>query len=68
MKTMQFSVTGMTCDNCVQHVTKAIKEISGVTDARVSLDEKSATVDGEFDAKAIIAAVEEEGYEAAVKA
>ena len=24
--TKMFTVTGMTCDNCVQHVTKAIKE------------------------------------------
>ena len=67
-KTTTFSVTGMTCDNCVHHVTEAIKGVSGVTAANVSLAEKSAKVEGEFDAQAIIAAVEEEGYEAAVAA
>ena len=65
-KTLKFNVTGMTCDNCVHHVTEAIKGVSGVKVAEVSLAGKSAKVEGEFDAQAIIAAVEEEGYEAAV--
>jgi copper chaperone CopZ len=63
--TQVFTVAGMTCDNCVHHVTEAIKNVSGVTSVNVSLAEKSARVEGEFDPKAIIAAVEEEGYEAA---
>jgi copper chaperone len=68
MKTMTFAVTGMTCDNCVHHVTEAIKGVPGVKVADVSLAANSAKVEGEFDEKAIIAAVEEEGYEAAVSA
>lgn len=66
-ETKVFSVTGMTCDNCVHHVTEAIKNVPGVTDAKVSLTEKSATVEGEIDVAKIVAAVEEEGYQAAVK-
>jgi copper chaperone len=62
-----FSVTGMTCDNCVHHVTEAIKGVPGVTDVKVSLGEKSATVQGEIDIAKIVAAVEEEGYEAALR-
>ena len=66
MKTTTFTVTGMTCDNCVHHVTEAVKGIAGVTDAQVSLADKSATVQGDFDEAKIVAAIEEEGYEAVV--
>jgi len=67
-KTTTFSVKGMTCDNCVHHVTEAVKGVAGVTDAQVSLAENAARVAGEFDVQAIIAAIEEEGYEAKVTA
>jgi copper chaperone CopZ len=67
-KTLTFDVKGMTCDNCVHHVTEAIKGVPGVTSTQVSLAENSARVDGDFDAEAIVKAVEEEGYEAAVRA
>ena len=63
-----FDVKGMTCDNCVQHVTKAVREVAGVRDARVELATNSARVEGDFDAEKIVAAIEEEGYEAAVRA
>ncbi|HQW51211.1 MAG TPA: cation transporter [Tepidiformaceae bacterium] len=66
--TIELSVTGMTCDHCVQSVTNALKEIPGVSNAVVSLDEKKATVTGDgVDTAKLIAAVEEEGYEAAVR-
>jgi copper chaperone CopZ len=67
-KTLIFDVKGMTCDNCVHHVTEAIRSVSGVTSAKVSLSTNSATVEGEFETPKIIAAIEEEGYEAAVRA
>ena len=63
-----FNVTGMTCDNCVHHVTEAIKSVPGVTATQVSLADKTAEVEGDFDVKKIIEAVEEEGYEAAPRA
>ena len=63
--TITFGVKGMTCDNCVHHVTEAIRNIPGVTDVKVSLADNSATVEGDFDAANVVAAVEEEGYEAA---
>ena len=66
-ETKVFSVTGMTCDNCVHHVTEAIKNVPGVTDVTVSLADKSATVEGEIVVAKVVAAVEEEGYEAAVR-
>jgi copper chaperone CopZ len=64
MAETKFNINGMTCDNCVRHVTEAIKGVPGVTAAAVSLSENSAKVEGEFDAAKVVAAVEEEGYEA----
>ncbi len=67
-KTLLFDVKGMTCDNCVQHVTKAVKGVAGVSDVKVDLATNSAKIEGEFDDAQVVAAIEEEGYEAAVKA
>ena len=67
-QTIELSITGMTCDHCVNSVTGALKDVEGVQDAVVSLDEKRATVTAEsVDIAALIAAVEEEGYEAAAR-
>lgn len=67
-QTLEFTVTGMTCDHCVHSVTNAAKETPGVTDAQVSLEEKRAVVTGEnIDPEAVIAAIAEEGYEAALR-
>ncbi len=66
-QTLTFNVTGMTCDHCVHSVTTAAKETPGVADAQVSLDEKRAVVTGDnIDPEAVIAAIKEEGYEAAL--
>ena len=67
-QTIEFIVTGMTCDHCVNAVTNALKELDGVSDVSVSLEAKSAVVTGSvIDVAKVIAAIEEEGYEAAVK-
>ena len=65
-KTLVFNVKGMTCDNCVHHVTEAVKGVPGVTAAQVTLATNSAKVEGDFDESKVIAAIVEEGYEAAV--
>jgi copper chaperone CopZ len=64
--TIELSVEGMSCQNCVRHVREALTGIRGVQSADVSLEEKRAVVthDGTVPAPALIAAVEEEGYEA----
>lgn len=67
-KLIELSVEGMTCEHCVNAVTKALKAVPGVRDARVSLEGKSAQVEADdVDVEALIAAVREEGYEAAAK-
>lgn len=67
-KTVVFNVKGMTCDNCVKHVTQAAKDVPGVSEAEVSLSGNTARVEGDFEEQKIIEAIEEEGYEASVKA
>ena len=64
MKTV-IKVNGMSCGNCVKHVTNAIQAVPGVSDVEVSLESGIATFDrGEVSIAQIIEAIEEEGYEA----
>lgn len=66
-QTIEFNVSGMTCEHCVNAVTNAAKEVPGVTDVNVSLEDKSARVTGQdIDTDKVIEAIREEGYEAAV--
>ena len=67
-KTLELSITGMSCDHCVRAITNAVEDLEGVKQATVSLETKSAVVEGEdLDPAKIIAAIEEEGYTAAVR-
>lgn len=61
---ISLTVKGMTCQNCVRHVQKALSNVEGVAVAEVNLDESSAKVRGEdLDAAKLAAAVQEAGYE-----
>lgn len=62
----QLKIDGMTCGHCVAGVTKALQQVPGVQLASVSLDAGSASVthDETASAEALVAAVQEEGYEA----
>ena len=63
--TMELRVTGMTCDHCVHAVTEALESVPGVTSATVDLSAGSARIEHDgADVKALLEAVEEEGYEA----
>jgi copper chaperone CopZ len=44
MQTEIVKVTGMTCGGCISKVTNALKAITGVGDAKVSLSDGEATV------------------------
>jgi len=58
-------VDGMSCKHCVMHVTNALKEVAGVTKVEVSLELKSALVEGEaLDEAKLAAAVADAGYSA----
>ncbi len=62
----ELTVTGMSCGHCVSAVEKALKAVPGVENVQVSLEQHKATVQGNADAQAMIAAVKEEGYGAEV--
>jgi len=61
-------VEGMTCHHCVKAVTKALESVDGVRSAKVDLEAGRAVVDGVADVQAMIAAVQEEGYQASLQA
>lgn len=58
-----FSVQGMHCGGCVDKLTEALRAVPGVTDAQVSLQNKSATVttDRAVSAEQLDMAVRERG-------
>lgn len=59
-------IEGMSCNNCVRHVTEALKNVQGVEKVEVSLQEGRATVTGTAPLEKLIEAVQEEGYTARV--
>jgi copper chaperone len=61
-------VDGMTCQHCVMAVKKALESVEGVSGAEVDLASGSAQVQGKADIQDLLAAVREEGYEAAPRA
>ncbi|GAB5603220.1 cation transporter [Thermus sp. FJN-A] len=63
---LKLKVEGMTCNHCVMAVKKALLRVPGVEKAEVSLERGEAWVEGKADPKALIHAVEEEGYRAAL--
>ncbi|MFN3180105.1 MAG: heavy-metal-associated domain-containing protein [Thermus sp.] len=63
---LKLKVEGMTCKHCVMAVKKALMRVPGVEKAEVSLERAEALVEGKVDPEALIRAVEEEGYRAAL--
>ena len=60
-----YSVSGMSCDHCVQAVRAEVTKLAGVASVTVDLDAGRVTVvsDKPVDAAAVRAAVEEAGFE-----
>jgi copper chaperone CopZ len=58
------NISGMTCQNCVKHVTAALQGVAGVEQVSVDLDSGMAQITGSASNAELIAAVEEEGYDA----
>lgn len=63
---IDLGIGGMTCDDCVRHVTGALESVDGVAAAEVSLDSRSAVVTAQPDTSpdALTAAVRASGYNA----
>lgn len=60
----KLKIEGMTCQNCVKHVRQALESVAGVTAVEVDLEAGLARVEGVAAVDELIAAAEEEGYEA----
>lgn len=64
----KYIVSGMTCGNCVAHVTEEVRELDGVNDVSVQLESGEMVVSSDqrlpFDS--IIEAVKEAGDEYSV--
>lgn len=69
MKTVEIKVEGMTCNGCVNSVTRVLEAIDGVSHAQVSLSAAQATV--QFDENLtnndiLIQAIEDAGFDASI--
>ena len=64
--TTTLTVKEMSCEHCEQSVAEALTDVDGVTDVQVDREAESATVEGDADEDALVAAVDEAGYSAHV--
>jgi copper chaperone CopZ len=64
-QTITYSVPGMSCDHCRTAITAEVSTVAGVRQVDVDLDTKLVAVSGEsLDDAALVAAIDEAGYEA----
>ncbi|SHH81074.1 Heavy-metal-associated domain-containing protein [Clostridium collagenovorans DSM 3089] len=56
-------IEGMSCGHCVKHVTEALEELDTVSKVEVSLENKTALVEGSSTDEELKAAIEEYGYD-----
>ena len=62
---LAYLVPGMTCDHCTVAVTAEVSRVAGVTSVDVDLATKLVRVHGTaLDPAALVAAIDEAGYEA----
>jgi copper ion binding protein len=65
--TRTFTVPDISCGHCVDAITSEVGPLSGVTAVNVDLDTKTVTVTG-GERDAIVAAIDEAGYDVADEA
>lgn len=64
--TLTLNVPGMTCGHCEAAVKNEVGHVPGVSAVVVDLDSKDVTVTGtDLDRDAIVAAIDEAGYDVA---
>lgn len=64
METLDFKITGMTCDHCASSLQAALATVQGIHNAAVSYPERHATVavDAGIEAETVIQAIRAKGY------
>ncbi len=64
MTTITLQLDGLHCGNCVKSVDKALRELPTVSDVKIDLTTQMATIESEEDAKTLIDAIVDIGFEA----
>lgn len=59
---IEFKVQGMTCNHCVQAVTRAVQAVDPHADVRVDLEAGVVRVEGRGSAETLSKAISEAGY------
>jgi len=62
----RFSISGMSCAGCVASVEKALQGVAGVNESVVNFAEHTADIEGHFSVNALIKAIQDAGYDAAL--
>jgi copper chaperone CopZ len=62
--TLELTVEGMSCGHCEETVAEALSDVDGVENVAVDREADAATVEGDADTDALVAAVEDAGYDA----
>ncbi len=57
-----YKVSDMTCQHCVNTIKNALKPIQGIERVNISLNDKLVQIDGKYDEKAVITAIQKAGY------
>lgn len=60
--TKTYTIEGMNCNHCAANVQKAIESVEGVEKVEVSLQTKSATIEGSYNEQEVKKAVESLGF------
>jgi copper ion binding protein len=65
MTTERFQVPGISCQHCVNAITKEVSAVAGVKNVSVVLEDKTVTVEHaeSVPTTAIVAAINEAGYD-----
>ncbi|HXR11148.1 MAG TPA: heavy-metal-associated domain-containing protein [Gaiellaceae bacterium] len=65
-ETLTYSVPGVSCEHCRSAIEGEVSQVEGVQTVAVDLDAKTVTVTGApLDEGAIVAAIDEAGYDVA---
>ena len=65
MSTITYNVPDISCDHCKQAIERGVSQLQGVAAVDVDIDAKTVTITGAIDERAIVAAIDEAGYEVA---
>ena len=63
--TQTWNVPDMSCQHCIDAITGEVSKVDGVRDVSIDLDAKTVVITGEADHDAVVAAIDEAGFDVA---